>query len=85
MNATQYCEILDGGVLESFNNLEMAEGEKYFQQDNDPMYASGKADKWFSDNNIKVLGWPAQSSDLNPIEHLWVHIKNKLKEYPTPP
>jgi hypothetical protein len=31
MNATQYCEILDGGVLESFNNLEMAKGRKYFQ------------------------------------------------------
>ena len=28
--------------------------------------------------------WPAQSADLNPIEHLWVYIKKKLEEYPEP-
>ena len=27
MNAEQYCEILDGGVVESFEKLEMPEGE----------------------------------------------------------
>ena len=35
MNGEQYCKILDGGVVESFEKLEMPEGERTFQQDND--------------------------------------------------
>jgi hypothetical protein len=52
IDAEQYCEILEEGLVESFETLEMEEGEHYFQQDNDFKHTSKKAKKWFEDNNI---------------------------------
>ena len=67
MDAEQYCEILEEGLVESFETLEMEEGEHYFQQDNDPKHTSKKAKKWFEDNDIQVIFWPVQSPDLIPL------------------
>ena len=38
--------------------------------DNDPKHTSKVVAKWLKDNQVKVLEWPSQSPDLNPIENV---------------
>ena len=85
MDSAQYVDILDQYLSQSIEDLEIPADEAIFQQDNDPKPFSKMAQKWFSEYQIKVLDWPVQSHDLNPIEHLWNHLKKQLQKYPSPP
>ena len=35
--------------------------------------------------SVKTLEWSVQSTDLNPIEYLWKHLKKKLTGHETEP
>jgi hypothetical protein len=55
IDAKQYVEILDGGVLESMEKLGLDRHTFYFQQDNNPKHTSGKPSEFFQDQGFQLL------------------------------
>lgn len=77
MTAEKYIDILCENLEESILKLGL-ENSFIFQQDNDPKHTAKVSTKFFKDSKIKLLEWPPQSPDLNPIENLWNYLDDKV-------
>jgi hypothetical protein len=90
-SSAAYCQALEEGLM-PWNELKKGELEEIdedddedcngfiFMQDNAPIHRSRFTMDWLKQHKVEVMTWPPYLSDMNPMEHLWWILKQRLVE-----
>lgn len=78
LNSQRYQAEIINDIKNVCECLVFPDKDYIFQQDLASCHNSLSTRQFLEDNNVKVLDWPGNSPDCNPIENIWNHLKRTL-------
>ena len=55
-----------------------------FQQDNAPPQRAAITRQFLAENGVRLLDWPWNSPDMNPIDNVWAHVARRVSAHGRP-
>ncbi|KAL0147879.1 hypothetical protein M9458_056838, partial [Cirrhinus mrigala] len=81
----QWCKARRHWTLDPTLWEQFGSGPFLFQHDCTPVHKARSIKTWMTESGVDELDWPAQIPDLNPTEHLWDELEQRLRARPSRP